>query len=192
MAINSRKTAKFLSVIGHPLIFGNAYVIFMSFHNLDRKTAFLVSMLVIFLVAVPITWNNLKKIKSGAYSNFDVSDRKERMSFYPFAISLFLLLMLVFLVFDFPREVIEQTLIFFLMVLTMSMVNLKIKASMHAGIAFYIVVNIFEIEILSGFITLIFALAVSWSRWEMGRHDLLEIWIGAFAGVVFGSIGLGV
>ncbi|MCL6260186.1 hypothetical protein M3O96_13880 [Aquiflexum sp. TKW24L] len=185
-----RKTAKIISVIGHPLLFGNAYVIFMSFHNLERELALMVSLLVIFLVAVPIIWNNYLKMKSGKYTNFDVSDRIQRKGFYPFAISLFMVLLLVFWTLKFPREVILQTLVFFAMVLTMALVNLRIKASMHAGIAFYIVVNIFGFGFLPGLITLAFGLAVTWSRWEMERHSMKELVFGTLIGSFFGALGL--
>ncbi|MCR9013533.1 hypothetical protein [Aquiflexum gelatinilyticum] len=190
MILNKEKTAKTVSVLGHPLLFGNAYVVFMSFKNLESKTATLVSLLVIFLVAVPIIWNNWRKMKSGEYSNFDVSDRKQRMGFYPFAISLFVVLLLAFWVLKFPEAVILQTLVFFMMVLTMALVNVRIKASMHAAIAFYIVVNIFGIGIFPGIISLVFALAVSWSRWETKRHYLIEIVIGSLLGIIFGGVGL--
>ena len=129
-------------------------------------------------------------MKSGEYSNFDVSDRKQRMGFYPFAISLFVVLLLAFWVLKFPEAVILQTLVFFMMVLTMALVNVRIKASMHAAIAFYIVVNIFGIGIFPGIISLVFALAVSWSRWETKRHDLIEIVIGSLLGLIFGGVGL--
>lgn len=190
MNVNGQKTAKFLSVIGHPLLFGNAYVIFMSFQNLERKMALMVSFLVIVLVAVPIIWNNYRKMKSGEYTNFDISDRMQRKGFYPFAISLFVVLLLVFWILDFPGEVLRQTLVFFAMVLTMALVNLKIKASMHAGIAFYIGVNIFVFGFLPGIVTLGFALAVAWSRWKMKRHSMKELVIGAIIGFSFGSMGL--
>jgi membrane-associated HD superfamily phosphohydrolase len=188
--LSKEKTAKTVSVLGHPLLFGNAYVVFMSFKNLESKTATLVSLLVIFLVVVPIIWNNWRKMKSGEYSNFDVSDRKQRMGFYPFAIGLFVVLLLAFWVLKFPEAVILQTLVFFMMVLTMALVNLRIKASMHAAIAFYIVVNIFGIGIFPGIISLVFALAVSWSRWETKRHYLVEIVIGSLLGLIFGGVGL--
>lgn len=190
MLVNRQKSAKIISILGHPLLFGNAYVVFMSFENLERNTAILVSSLVIFLIAIPIIWNNLKKMRSGEYTNFDVSDRQQRMGFYPFAISLFVLLLLAFWILGFPDEVIRQTLIFFVMILTMALLNLKIKASMHAGIAFYIVMNIFGLGFLPGTITLVFAFAVAWSRWEMKRHDFKELLIGTLIGVVFGGIGL--
>lgn len=190
MNVNGQKTAKFISVTGHPLLFGNAYVIFMSFQNLERKIALMVSLLVIVLVAVPIIWNNYRKMKSGEYTNFDVSDRMQRKGFYPFAISLFSVLLLVFWILDFPGEVLRQTCVFFVMVLTMALVNLKIKASMHAGIAFYIALNIFVFGFLPGGVTLGFALAVAWSRWQMKRHSLKELVIGAIIGFSFGSMGL--
>jgi len=190
MAINQHKIAKSISIIGHPLLFGNAYVIFMSFQNLERNTAIWVSLLVLFLVAFPIILNNWRKMKRGEYSNFDVSDRRQRMGFYPFAISLFVVLLTVFWALDFPLEVILQTSVFFVMVLAMALTNLKIKASMHAGIAFYIMVNIFVIGFWEGFFTLVFAFAVSWSRWEMKRHDFGELVIGSLIGLSFGLIGL--
>jgi len=190
MILDSQKTAKAISIVGHPLLFGNAYVIFMSFKNLDKNTATLVSLLVILLVAVPIIWHNWKKMKKGEYSNFDVSDQKQRMGFYPFAISLFVVLLMAFWVLKFPEEVIRQTLVFFVMVLTMALANLKIKASMHAGIAFYIVVNVFGIGPLPGTLALIFALAISWSRRKMNRHDNKELVLGSLVGFIFGGIGM--
>jgi hypothetical protein len=185
-----RQIAKLISIIGHPLLFGNAYVIFMSFQNLERKLALTVSLLVISLVAIPIIWNNYRKMKSRAYTNFDVSDRVQRKGFYPFAISLFVLLLLTFWALDFPKEVINQTMVFFTLVLTMALINLRIKASMHAAIAFYIVVNIFGFGFLPGLITLAFAFAVAWSRWEMERHSMKELLIGSLIGSSFGAIGM--
>lgn len=184
------KFAKTISIIGHPLLLGSMYVVLMSFHNLPQQTAIAVSLSVIFLVTIPIFINNWRKTKKGTYTNFDVSDQQQRKGFYPFAITLFGVLLLVFWIFDFPGEVISKSLIFFVMVLLMALINLRLKASMHAGIAFYIAISVFSIGMMPGFFLLGLAMLISWSRLEMKRHSSLELMAGGFLGIIFGWISL--
>ncbi|WP_194973978.1 hypothetical protein [Aquiflexum lacus] len=182
--------ARTISIIGHPLLLGTLYVILMSFHNLPKHTAMAVSISVIGLITIPIIFNNWRKTKKGTYTNFDVSDQQQRKGFYPFAITLFIVLLLVFWFFDFPIEVISKSLVFFAMVLLMALINLRLKASMHAGIAFYIAVSVFSIGLWSGFLLLVLALLISWSRLRLKRHSELELIVGGFIGSVFGWLSL--
>ena len=184
------KLARTISIIGHPLFLGSLYVMLMSFHNLPKQTALAVSIAVTTLITIPIIFNNWRKTKKGTYTNFDVSDQQQRKGFYPFAITLFVVLLLVFWVFDFPKEVISKSLVFFGMVLLMALINLRLKASMHAGIAFYIAVSVFSIGLLPGMLLLGFAMLISWSRLKMKRHTLLELIVGGFIGIVFGWLSL--
>ncbi len=184
------KLARTISIIGHPLILGTLYVVLMSFHNLPKQTAFAVSLSVIVLITIPIIFNNWRKTKKGIYTNFDVSDRKQRKGFYPFAIMLFIILLLAFWTFDFPGEVISKSLVFFAMVLLMALINLKLKASMHAGIAFYIAVSVFSVGLLPGLMLLGFAILISWSRMELKRHNETEIIVGGCMGIIFGYLSL--
>lgn len=184
------KLAKTISIIGHPLLLGSFYVVLMSFHNLPKQTAIGVSLSVIFLVTIPIIFNNWRKTKIGTYTNFDVSDQQQRKGFYPFAITLIVVLLLVFWIFDFPGEVISKSLVFFVMVLLMALVNLRIKASMHAGIAFYIAVSVFSIGLIPGIFLLGMALLISWSRLVMKRHSSLELMVGGLVGIIFGWMSL--
>lgn len=184
------KLARTISIIGHPLLLGSMYVVLMSFHNLPKNTAMAVSLSVICLVTIPIIFNNWRKTKKGTYTNFDVSDQQQRKGFYPFAITLFIVLLLVFWFFDFPGEVISKSLVFFAMVLLMALINLWLKASMHAGIAFYIAISVFSIGLLPGLLLLGLAVLISWSRWEMKRHSPLELIVGGFVGIAFGWLSL--
>jgi membrane-associated HD superfamily phosphohydrolase len=184
------RLAKTISIIGHPLLLGSSYVVLMSFHNLPVQTAMAVSLSVICLVTIPIIFNNWRKTKKGLYTNFDVSDQQQRKGFYPFAITLFVILLLVFWIFDFPIEVISKSLVFFVMVLLMALINLRLKASMHAGIAFYIAISVFSIGLWPGLFLLGLAILISWSRLVMQRHSGLELIVGGFVGIVFGWLSL--
>jgi hypothetical protein len=185
-----KKFALIISVLGHPLLLGTLYVVVMGNHHLPKNTALVLSVLVIGLITLPITIHNLIRLKKGDYSNFDVSDQNQRKGFYPFALTLFFLLFLCFLYLKFPIIVIFQTSIFFVMLLLMAITNIKIKASLHTAVAFYIGLGILKISFMSGLFLVILALAVGWSRMVLNRHSFSEIAIGALMGVLFGTISI--
>ncbi len=184
------RTAKTISILGHPIVIGIIYVIFISFRKLPSETATWISGLMICIVAIPIVLHNWYKIKKGAYTNFDVSDQKQRRGFYPFAIGLFSAVLVLFYILDLPSEVIWSTSVFLFLLLLMATLNYKLKASLHVAIAFYITVNLFDSGFLLGLLMLVFSIMISWSRWHMKRHSLLEIGIGSLVGCLFGLLGL--
>lgn len=146
----------------------------------------------VFILTLPITVHNWRKLKSGAYANFDVSDQNQRKGFYPVAIGLFLALMLVLWLMDVPKEVIYHTLLVLSMVGSMALVNKQIKASLHAAIAMFIAVNCFTIGAFPGTLLTVFGITIAWSRWKLGRHTLTEIAIGSAFGIVFGLLAIGI
>lgn len=188
--VNSLTIAKTLSILGHPLLLGNIYVIAMSFHKMPVNQAIWVSSLLLVLVTLPIIIHNQKKVTSGTYSNFDVSDQNQRKSFYPFAIVLFVLLNLAFYQLNLPQEVINHTLIFSGFLILMAVVNLYIKASLHAGIAFYISFSLWDIHWSLGLALFILAIGIAWSRKYTRRHSLPELIIGGLIGALSGLSGL--
>ncbi|ERM80954.1 hypothetical protein P872_10925 [Rhodonellum psychrophilum GCM71 = DSM 17998] len=188
--MNTLSIAKWISIIGHPLLLGSIYVVFVSFYRMERPAAILVSGLVIGLVVVPIALHNWRKVKNGKYGNFDVSDQQQRKNFYPFALVLFVVLLLLFYFLQLPSELIMTSLVFFFLLLTMGIVNLKLKASLHAAIAFFISLNLFALSIGFGLALLVFAFAISWSRLVKRSHSLQELVVGGFLGAAFGGISL--
>lgn len=184
------KAARLFTVLGHPLILGTVYVFFMAAANLPSRQAFLLSVLVVGFIALPITWHNLRKLKKGQYSNFDVSDQNQRKGFYPFALGLFLILFLSFYFLEFPPAVLYNSGNFTIMLACLALVNLKIKASLHAATAFYAGISVFSISMTGGIIIMGLAMATTWSRWELKRHSPLELLIGVMMGMFFGMISL--
>jgi hypothetical protein len=188
--MNTLSLAKWISIIGHPLLLGSIYVVFVSFYRMERPAAILVSGLVIGLVVAPIALHNWRKVKNGKYGNFDVSDQLQRKNFYTFALILFMLLLLLFYFLQLPKELIMTSLVFFFLLLTMGIVNLKLKASLHAAIAFFISLNLLALSIGFGSIMLLFAFSISWSRSVKGSHSGIELIIGGLLGTTFGGISL--
>jgi hypothetical protein len=192
MKFNSKAFAKAISFVGHPLLLGSAYVVWMSFLNLPQNQAWYVTLAVVLILTLPITIHNWQKTRSGAYANFDVSDQNQRKGFYPVAIGLFLVLMFTLWLIDVPKEVLYHTLWVLGMVGLMALVNQKIKASLHAAISMFIAINCFTIGTLPGIGMTFFGAAIAWSRWQLGQHSLLEIAIGSAFGTVFGLLAVGI
>jgi hypothetical protein len=184
------KLAKFFSLIGHPLFIGPIYVVLVSFNNLSYETAWRVSLLTVGIIALPIIVHNLRKFKKGEYSNFDVSDQNQRKNFYPFAIFLLTILTLTFYILDFPLPVTANTLNFLAMILIMAFLNLKIKASLHASVAFYVCVSLICFSTWLGLIFLLLAVGATWSRSVLNRHTNPELIVGVTVGIVFGLVSL--
>ncbi|MDX5479610.1 MAG: hypothetical protein LPJ98_14275, partial [Cyclobacteriaceae bacterium] len=110
--------------------------------------------------------------------------------FYPVVMLLILILMSTFYFMNLPLTVLLNTLVFSGLILIMALVNFKIKASMHAAIAFYVSMGLWDLSVFIGIPAIVLALATSWSRLEMKRHSLNEIATGSFLGLLFGLIGI--
>lgn len=182
--------ARSISATGHPLLIGIIYVIFISFSRLPSSTALLITGLMIGIVILPIIVHNLVKLRNGTYSNFDVSNQQQRKGFYPFAISLFALVLTFFYFFSLPKEILIHTFLFLLLLISMAIFNFKIKASLHSAVAFHIAMKIFDFGVFPGILMLLLAIMVAWSRWVLNKHAVNELILGAAMGIAFGGISL--
>lgn len=182
--------ARIISIMGHPLVLGNVYVMFMSFTYWDKQTALFISLLVFGLVTTPIIWNNLRKMKRGEYTNFDVSDHVQRKGFYPFALTLFLCLLTVFWIVGISGPALHQTAVFLGLLLVMALISLKTKASLHVAVACYIAISLLTIGYFLCLAMLTVAFAVAWSRLKLNRHTVTEVIAGSVVGIAFGILSL--
>jgi membrane-associated phospholipid phosphatase len=99
-------------------------------------------------------------------------------------------LILVFYLSGFPISVTLNTLNFLIMMLLMGLANLKIKASLHACIAFYISISFFSLSAFWGIPIFVLAIATAWSRLILGRHTVRELIVGSVIGLFFGLLSL--
>lgn len=136
----AEKRAKFISIVGHPLLTISLFVVYLTHKELPLAQAKWVSSIILVGVALPVIVRNLILLKKGKYTNFDVSDQKERRNFYPFALMLLVFISIVFYFLHQPKSLMESTLVFTMMVLAFLLCNFVLKASMHAGVNFYITI----------------------------------------------------
>src|SRR5260221_9307112 len=98
------KFAEFISVIGHPLLTLSIFAITALFTYEEFYGALLNSSLIVAGIILPLTLKMHLNSKNGTYTNFDVSDKTQRQSWYGFAILVLLIVTIILFVTDQPRR----------------------------------------------------------------------------------------
>lgn len=184
------KLARFFSILGHPLLVGPTYVTAMAYDKLSANQALLLSGLVLGVVTIPIIIHNSYKVKTGKYSNFDVSQREQRKGFYPFLLALFLCIQALNYWTGLPQEVMTQTWIFIGMLLVSYLINFVLKASLHTSILFFISFSLLHVGFPWIAVLMTLAILTAWSRVYTHKHQLSEVLVGGLVGAVFGWIAM--
>src|SRR3954471_3276320 len=97
------KLASAISVVGHPLLTLSVFSIIALFTYQEFKKALWASLLIIAGIFLPITLKMYLNFKSGAYTNFDVSNKSQRQSWYVFVILILLTVTIVLFLTDQPK-----------------------------------------------------------------------------------------
>jgi len=180
--------ARWVSWIGHPLVFISLFVGFIVALRLANRTGLALSLTLLATVIMPMALLLFRGFQSGRWSDPDVSIHAERVRFYPRAISISAVAVLVLLLSRSPGFALRgATMTLFLLIMA-ALINFRIKLSLHALFAFYSAVILFVVNPVVGAVALALALLVFWSRLYLKRHDLLETLVGAFLGLLGGLV----
>lgn len=126
----------------------------------------------------------------GTFSDFDLSKRKERAKFYILLWPLLICYVIAAFLFRgmfFSLSIIAIGIVIGLVLF--ELVNRKIKASIHIGVA---VAFAMAIGILFGWvyfgITILIVPLLAWARLILKRHTIEEVFTGAFLGTIITSV----
>ena len=126
--------------------------------------------------------------RTGRWSDADVSIRSERVRFYPRAISISAMAVIALWLLRAPAMALRGAVVTLFLLLVAALVNSRIKLSLHALFAFYSAIILFVVNPVVGAIAFALAFLVFWSRLYLGRHDLLEMLVGASLGLLGGVV----
>lgn len=182
------KIARLVSVAGHPLLTFAIFITFITLRLYDYQKALWISLLVIGLVIIPVTIRNYVKTKQGHYTNFDVSDPKQRQTFYPFLIALLAVVTLILYFIPDTKSIFIGTLVFFLMIVAAAIINTKIKCSLHTALSIYLSLSLLYVSTTGAVVLAILAVLIAGSRLVLKAHTALEVIVGGVVGLVFGGL----
>ena len=181
------KLAAFISVIGNPLFTFPLFGITVFFIYEDLQKAVFHSLLILAFF-VPLVVKMYLNVKSGKYTDFDVSDQKQRQGWYIFAILLFLALTIILFVTDQPRALRLGILFSLILLVVSKLANFYIKASLHVSFSVYLAFVMMSIHIELGLLYLLFTVIIAWARLTVKRHSLAEVMVGYVLGLVIGVL----
>jgi hypothetical protein len=158
----SVRLARAISWVGHPLVFVTWSVGVVVALRLPNRVGVTVLLALILSVILPTAVLLFRGVRSGRWSDADVSVRTERNRFYPLAIPISALGVSMLWFLHAPAFMARGALVTLGLLVLAALANFRIKLSLHALFAF---------------------LLVFWSRLYLQRHDLPEMLTGTLLGI---------
>ncbi|MDX1911191.1 MAG: phosphatase PAP2 family protein [Saprospiraceae bacterium] len=182
----TKKTAAFLSTVGHPFLLLPLVLALLSVHRVGWEAAWPV-LSVIWGSLLVMTLFLVFRKRRGKISNWDVSARHERGNniYRPLLV---LITGVALLLYGFKLPFLEEALFFGLLMAVSYIINARIKISQHTLIAFYLAALTLPVLPWTGLLLLCLAPFIAWSRVVLGRHQKNEVLLGALTGLVFGFL----
>ena len=182
------RTAYAFSVLGNPLLISLIFLTAFCLRLLDPSRAIKVMVALAGLLFVPITLWIRSRVRSGDYSDFDVSRREDRTRMYPIILGLNLLSTAMLFLTHQPSVLAAGMLSVSLMIGVAFLTNHWVKISLHAAFSFFFALAAIKISVTSVAPMLIFAALVASSRLILKRHKAHELVMGATLGILTGCI----
>ena len=180
--------ARAVSWMGHPLVFVTVSVGIVVVSRLARRDALSILPVLFVSVILPMALLLFGGVRSGRWSDADVSERTERKRFYPAAIPLLGIGIVALWSLRASNFVLRGALVTFAFFILAAILNFRIKLSLHALFAFYCSVILFRIHPLFGGVACALAITLFWSRLYLQRHDLAEMLTGTLLGLGGGIV----
>ncbi|KYH07594.1 ABC transporter permease [Chryseobacterium cucumeris] len=175
------KISKVISDFFNPLISLIIFFIYMSIREYSLKNSMLYFLPVLLMIIIPVVIWLVWNVKTGRYTNMDVSNRVQRKTLYIFIA----VCVIAYLLFNYIRNgYIDFVMLFILVLLfALQISNLFIKSSMHTAFNVFVAALFFSLNWKMGFAWLGIAILVGITRIILKRHTVKEVFMGA--GIAF-------
>jgi membrane-associated phospholipid phosphatase len=175
------KISKIISDFFNPLVSLVIFFFYMSIKTYSLHASLMYFLPILLIIILPIiiwlVWN----VKTGRYTNMDVSNRVQRISLYFFIAAC----VITYIAFDYFRKGHVDLIMIFILILLMVMQlsNYFIKSSMHTAFNILVAALFFALNTVLGIAWLGIAALVGITRIIVGRHTPKEVLMGA--GIAF-------
>ncbi len=188
--------ARFLSHLLHPLFLTTLSLLLVGFYAIESQPAGLLwSLLVAGLQIVPLTMFYTIRLRQGAFSDEDVSNRHQRNELYLFALFAAVISIGILLMFQAPLPMVALLLSALLLNIVSWLINLSWKISVHAAAIGSCATIALMYSRPIGIILTCCALALGWARVRTRNHSPGQVIAGMLLAsacvlIVFAGFGL--
>ncbi|MFP8892872.1 MULTISPECIES: phosphatase PAP2 family protein [Chryseobacterium] len=175
------KISKVISDFFNPLVSLIIFFTYMSIREYSLKDSMLYFLPVLLMIIIPVVVWLVWNVKTGRYTNMDVSNRVQRKTLYIFIA----VCVIIYLLFNYIKNgYIDLVMLFILVLLfALQISNLFIKSSMHTAFNIFVAALFFSLDWKMGLAWLGIAVLVGITRIILKRHTVKEVFMGA--GIAF-------
>ncbi|WP_294199149.1 phosphatase PAP2 family protein [Chryseobacterium sp. sg2396] len=175
------KTSKIISDFFNPLLSLFIFFIYLSFMKYSLRNSIMYFLPILLIIIAPVmawlVWN----VKTGRYTNMDVSNRVQRKSLYIFIATC----VVFYIAFNYVKNGYVDLVMLFILILlfALQISNFYIKSSMHTAFNIFVAALFFALNHTMGIVWLAIAILVGVTRIILKRHNPKEVLMGA--GIAF-------
>ncbi|MFZ4928256.1 phosphatase PAP2 family protein [Chryseobacterium sp. Mn2064] len=175
------KISKVISDFFNPLVSLIIFFVYMSTREYSLQESLLYFVPILLMIIAPViiwlVWN----VKTGRYTNMDVSNRVQRKTLYIFIAAC----VIIYLIYHYIKNgYIDLVMLFILILLfALQISNFFIKSSMHTAFNIFVAALFFSMNWAMGMAWLGIAILVGITRIILKRHTVKEVFMGA--GIAF-------
>lgn len=175
------KISKVISDFFNPLVSLILFFVYMSIREYSVKESLLYFLPLLLMIIAPVVIWLVWNVKTGRYTNMDVSNRVQRKTLYVFIAAC----VVIYLIFNYIKNgYIDLVMLFILILLfALQISNFFIKSSMHTAFNIFVAALFFTLDWRIGLLWLGIASLVGLTRVILKRHTVKEVFMGA--GIAF-------
>jgi membrane-associated phospholipid phosphatase len=180
-----RPLAQILSWLFHPFVISvptlwyAAYAVTHEAVASAQWTAFFIG-----IVILPAMVFIALRVRSGQYTDVDVSVRQHRFSIYFFGAACFIIGLVLFIVLGAPRILVASLVAAIVALVIGTLVTTRTKASAHAGVTAGCAAVLFFVSLPLSVLVSMAALTVGWARIYLHQHTPTQVILGWVIAVV--------
>ena len=175
--------ANVLTWILHPIVLTVPAVYLLTYYSTGNTNTAMYWTLISFLFSGIVSGFVLVGVKLKFFNNIDVSNRKQRVILYPFAVAVVLLFAMLIYFQNGPSNLTLGAILFVIALVILDLINRTIKASIHvASVCAFFTGLIYLFGGYSFLLVLLIPL-VAWARVVEKKHTPKETIVGAICGV---------
>ena len=187
---HTTRLAVSLSTLGHPFVLLPLTALLVSTRTASPARALALAGALASVAIAPLALLIRHKVRTGRWSDHDVSDQSHRREFHVIAIFVTAASGGGFWLLGAPRIVVRGILVVLLLFIVATTLSRWSKISLHTSIGAFCTVTLVTVNMWVAGGALILATAVGWARIWLERHTLWQVLGGAALGAAGGLLVL--
>jgi len=175
--------ANVLTWILHPIVLTVPAVYLLTYYSTGNTNTAMYWTLISFLFSGIVSGFVLVGVKLKFFNNIDVSNRKQRVILYPFAVAVVLLFAMLIYFQNGPSNLTLGAILFVIALVILDLINRTIKASIHVASVCAFFTGVIYLFGGYSFLLVLLIPLVAWARVVEKKHTPKETIVGAICGV---------